>query len=218
MAAEHEDWLAQQTRDLLDRGVPAPWARLAAAVGADEVFVEGPEERYNIAPTDWIPTLMVDGTLADTRWGVKRTKGGVAFNARAEELDSPFWAAAHHEARAVHVLSGFYEWRGGDRRDPVYVHRVDGKPLLMAALLNERVDGTDSATVTMSAPGWFESVHNRIPLLLEFEGAKKWMDGHPVDALEPLAESDLEIRPVQTLVNKVNNDSPALLRPRPTLF
>lgn len=220
-----EELYGGRKQQLLDDGVDSEWAGLAAAVGAADVAMEGPRARYNIAPTDWIPTLVDAGelTLMDTKWGVSRgPKRSPAFNARLDQvLEGSFWAATAVEGRAIHVLSGFYEWRGGQREDPVYVTRKDGAPLLLAALAEERPNGTTSATITQESPAWFESVHNRLPIPLEQRYAEAWLAGSCTAESLPertLGEEAFEVRPVQTMVNKVQNDGPHLVLQRPTLF
>ncbi len=219
------DLYEDQRKRLAHDGVPAEWADVAAAVGAEDVAMEGPRARYNIAPTDWIPTLsgMRDPVLTDTRWGVDRgAKRSPAFNARVESvLEGSWWAPLVEEGRAVHVLSGFYEWRGGNRNDPVYVTRTDGQPLLMAAVVDERPSRIGSATITREAPEWFASVHDRMPVLLDRDDAHAWLGkelGPDQVTAKHLGQDALELRPVQTDVNKVGNNGPHLVMKRPTLF
>jgi putative SOS response-associated peptidase YedK len=211
---------------LVAEGVPEEWSDLVATLGAADAALEAPRARYNIAPTDWIPTLDEVGgerILTDTRWGVQfPPRRQPTFNARIESLnDGATWASMEMYGRIVHVLSGFYEWRAGNAKDPVYVTRTDGLPLLMAALSDNSESTPRSATITIPAPDWFMPVHDRIPLLMELGDVDHWLRGTTTAnkiAGEPLLQSNYDIRPVHTDVNNTNAEGPALVRRRATLF
>jgi putative SOS response-associated peptidase YedK len=58
------------------------------------------------------------------------------INAKAETVESrPSFAEAFAQRRCLIPASGFYEWTGpSDARQPFWIHRRDGDPLLFADL------------------------------------------------------------------------------------
>lgn len=139
---------------------PAP--ELARLFGLDRVDPSELAPRYNIAPTQPIPTVRerpVAGTsraggrgaerpprgpreLAFLRWGL--LPGWVEdprdwptlINARAESLDrKPAFRDALRERRCVVPADGFFEWRReGGRKQPYLVRLEGGGPFAFAGL------------------------------------------------------------------------------------
>lgn len=73
--------------------------------------------------------------------------------------------------------------------------------------------------VTTDAAGVMADVHHRMPVILEGEARRRWLDpGAGPDELNALLlprVPALEAYPIQTLVNSVRNDGPELIVPAP---
>jgi putative SOS response-associated peptidase YedK len=190
---------------------------LGAFVGPAAAALHHP--RYNIAPTN-AAVVAVPGEgqplLSPGIFGV-HLSGRLVLNVRAETAAKRF-AAAYARARCVVPADGFYEWTGeaGHRR-PIWFHAPDGAPLLMAGLLfaphtpSEEAAPPAFAVMTTAARPPIAGIHDRMPLLLAPETARRWLaeppDTMPEDAV-PLVGAAVSER-----VNSVANDDPSCLLP-----
>jgi putative SOS response-associated peptidase YedK len=120
--------------------------------------------------------------------------------------------------------SGFYEWkREGDRRQPYFIARKDGRPMALAGLW-DRWTGQGAqlescAILTTDANERVRPIHERMPVIISSELFDRWLDprNHDIGELrrllgQPPAEP-LVAYPVSSLVNKPENDSPACIEP-----
>jgi putative SOS response-associated peptidase YedK len=193
-------------------------------------------QRFNIAPTDphWIVRVKYEEReILPARWGLvnswaKDAKGAARqINARAETLESRgAFREAFKERRCLVPADGFFEWTGPkEARQPLWFHRPDGKPLLMAGLYEywRHPEGEwwrTFAIVTTSANRLMEPHHDRMPVILEGEDADRWLQPRePAESLRPLLapapEESLVIRRVSSRVGSVKNDDAAVLEPLP---
>tara|TARA_R110002126_G_scaffold106107_3_gene240838 strand:- start:16517 stop:17215 length:699 start_codon:yes stop_codon:yes gene_type:complete len=194
------------------------------------------EARYNIAPTQRVPVLRPkeqgDGLRLDMlRWGLvpawaKDPKiGSRMINARAETLaEKPSFRAAFQRRRCVLPTSGYYEWQmSPDGKRPHFIRRKDGGPLFLAGLWERWGKGEDEpletcTIITTSANAALESLHHRMPVVLEPAQFPAWFDpaGERAaleDMLVPAADDVLEAFEVDRQVNSVRNDGPACIEP-----
>lgn len=199
--------------------------------------------RYNIAPTqlDLLGRVEDDGhrRLMPSFWGLipswakERAIGGKLFNARAETLtERPAFRALIARHRCIVPASGFYEWRAdpaGQRgKQPLYIHRADGKPLALAGLWTVWQDpeqggkSVTSHTIITCAPNRFMApIHTRMPVVLDGEALAAWLDplltraADLLPLLGPCPDDLLTAYPVAPLVNNVRNDGPELIAPLP---
>jgi len=201
--------------------------------------------RYNVAPTQPVPIVRLDAGarhFALMRWGllpawVKDPKNfPLLINARGESvLDKPAFRNAMRRRRCLIPTDGFYEWKTGPNpsspKQPfaVRARREAGKeatPLAFAGLWEtwtgpngEELD--TAAIVTTRANRTLAPMHDRMPVFVPPEAFDLWLDCANVEAetaaalIRPADESLLEAHAVSTAVNRVANDSPALLEPAP---
>ncbi len=191
--------------------------------------------RFNVAPTQPVPVVLRDGDEPQfclVRWGflpawVKDPKEfPLVINARGETLDTkPTFRNALKYRRCVFLADGFYEWqRRGREKAPFLIRRRDGAPLPFAGLWEtySHPDGGDidtAAIVTTDANGVLAPIHDRMPVVLSPEGVRRWLDARAVNGEEalslvrPCPEEWLDMAPVSTRVNKVENDDPDLQTP-----
>jgi putative SOS response-associated peptidase YedK len=211
-------------------------------------LVEGIVElnpRYNVAPTQPMPVVLPtqdagDGwTLEIMRWGLipgwakDASVGSRMINARGETLrEKPAFRSAVRRRRCLVPASGFYEWRKtGSRKQPLHVRRRDGRPLALAGLWEEWRDAEARPVrtftiVTTGANRLMAPIHDRMPVILDGDGAARWLD--PATDLEcacallgPCPDEVLEAYPVDPAVGRPAFDSAACIEPlksSPTLF
>lgn len=119
------------------------------------------------------------------------------FNARSEGVASRGIFSRllkHPDRRCVVVVEGFYEWKTEHKRkQPYYVHRAGGAPLLFAGLHDNWADGeeagVDMPTATILTTDSSERLawlHDRMPVVLpDAQACRRWLSA-PVGELEAL--------------------------------
>jgi putative SOS response-associated peptidase YedK len=209
-----------------------PASELAEIFGA-EPLVDDPGGHYNVAPTDEaLVVVQRDDRRAVTsyRWGLiphwalAATVGSRMINARAETLTaSPAFRDAFVRKRCLVPVDSFYEWkREGTVRQPYRIVRRDGRPLALAGLWagwRDPAEGSVRRTfsiVTTTPSEAIAGLHDRMPVVVEEDAWDRWLDPQPADPGELLgllvpSEADLEVYPVERLVNDVRRDGPELI-------
>ena len=182
-------------------------------------------------------------SFALMRWGllpswVKDPKAfPLLINARGESvLDKPAFRNAMRRRRCLIPTDGFYEWQrsetagGKGPKRPYFVgakRRADGsaqKPLAFAGLYEtwsgpngEEVD--TAAIVTTAANRTLSAIHERMPVFVPKDAFDLWLDCANVEAgvaaalIRPADDSLLEAYEISPAVNRVANDSAALITP-----
>lgn len=198
------------------------------------------EPRFNIAPTQ--PVATITATLENPepqfqllRWGLipswakDPAIGNRLINARAETVsDKPSFRAAFKRRRCLILADGFYEWQRQSSRktkQPYYFFLNQHQPFAFAGLWEHWTDpnsGGELQTCTIlttESNQLMESIHNRMPVILEPEDYETWLDpshynpGELEEMLRPYGADNMEYYPVSTLVNKPQNDQPACIQP-----
>ncbi len=179
-------------------------------------------------------------SFALMRWGllpswVKDPKTfPLLINARGESvLQKPAFRNAMRRRRCLIPTDGFYEWQVGENargpKRPYFVRAkkdaADGAPPLAFAGLYETWTGPNgeeldtAAVVTTAANRTLAPIHDRMPVFVPKEAFDLWLDCANVEAdvaaalIRPAADDLLEAYEISTAVNRVANDSEALLQP-----
>jgi putative SOS response-associated peptidase YedK len=192
--------------------------------------------RYNIAPTQGIPVVLLDEAGARRfrlmRWGLlpgfvkDPKKFPTLINARSEEvLAKPSFRHAVRRRRCLIPADGFYEWTGpkGKRRP---FHLMPHPPRLIAfAGLYERwqdPQGGELDTVTIltcAANRTVAALHDRMPVILDPEQYEDWLDAKRVSAEEalamigPAADDLFEAVELDPKINDSRKDEPGIQEP-----
>ncbi len=190
--------------------------------------------RHNIAPTQPVPIVILDGgkrRFMLVRWGLvpswaKEMPQSLLINARAETIaEKPSFRGAFRHRRALMPADGFYEWKaeGKGQKQPYVIRRVDRAPFAMAALWDNWMpaDGSEidsCAVVTCEANETLNPIHHRMPVILDEKDWEKWLDpATPPKELQalmrPAPAGLLDAQPVSTRINRVANDDASLLDP-----
>ncbi len=165
-------------------------------------------------------------------WARDRKTQGRMFNARAESVaTSNAFKTAYARRRCLVPADGWYEWQQldgphGVTKQPRYMVPLDGHCLAFAGLYefwHDPAGGRDAPTVTSctilttDSAGVLAEIHDRMPLVLARDSWARWLDptvADPADLLtswDEAAGEHLELRPVSSLVNKVEHNGPDLL-------
>ena len=193
------------------------------------------EPRYNIAPTQLVPTVLRKPAQSDRRfhllrwglipsWAKDPAIGARLINARAETAgEKPSFRSAFRQRRCLVVADGFYEWQRQERKkQPFYFCFQDGRPFAFAGLWErwEAPDDDDGEAIesctilTTEAAELLQPIHDRMPVILDPKDYDLWLDP-AVQKPEPLQQLLCPYRseamiayPVSTQVNKPTNNSP----------
>ena len=193
--------------------------------------------RYNIAPTQPVAVVRLDGRAAAPRreltalqwgliphWAKDPSIGARMINARAETVaEKPAYKAAFRRRRCLVPADGFYEWRkDGNRKQPYFISLHDDRLFAFAGLW-ESWEGADhshieSCTLLTTEPNEvIRPIHDRMPVILSRNAYDLWLDPAVQDAarltplLCPCLADVMQARAVGTLVNSPRNDSPACI-------
>ena len=200
-------------------------------------YVEQPNfpPRYNVAPTQPIPVVLVENGARHfrlMRWGllpgwVRDPRGfTLLINARSETvLEKPAFKRAIRRRRGLIPADGYYEWKVADgRKQPFFIHRADGAPLGFAAVFEtwagpngEELDTV--AIVTAAAGEDLATLHDRVPVTISPRDFERWLDcrGDEIDSILPLMTApgigEFAWHRVSTRVTRGANDDEQLLLP-----
>lgn len=193
--------------------------------------------RYNIAPSQdqWAIRRSPVGEMEvkPLRWGLipswtnDPSIGSRMINARAETItEKPAFRDALKTGRCLIIADGFYEWtRSGRAKTPYRFQIRGGKPFVFAGLWdrwNKGAEPIESCTIiTTQADQNTAHIHDRVPVILEFDHSLKWMSPNSPDSelrklLRPYSGRDLEIYAVSRAVNDAANDTPQCIEPLAT--
>lgn len=211
---------------------------LAEAV--EEIQVLEPlEPRYNIAPTQSVPIVrprLDTGVwaVACVRWGLvpfwakDPSIGNRMINARSETAaGKPAFRDSFAKRRCLVLADGFFEWqKTAAGKQPFHIRQPSGKGLWLAGLWarwQKEEKPLDTFTIlTTTANATVRPVHDRMPVILDAERARQWLDtGLDPDAvrqqleplMQPAAEDLLTLVPVSRMVGSPANDVPDCVAP-----
>ncbi len=167
--------------------------------------------RYNIGPGQRSPVVYLETgkpILADALWGLTRSGGGLAINARSERAErTALFRDAFRHGRCLVPADGFLEWRKEGRvNQPYLFRRTDGKIFVMAGLWQ---DGR-YVVLTRDSDGEVAEIHDRMPVLLDGANARQWLTEGALAEPPDLARTAVSLR-----INGTKNDDPACLDPLP---
>lgn len=155
-------------------------------------------------------------------WAKDLAIGNRMINARAETVaEKPSYRNAYKTRRCLILANGFYEWRKeANGKIPYYITTEDESPFAFAGLW-ERWDSKDSdetlqttTIITADANEFMESLHHRMPIILQAQAADRWLSGdneliHNVAEITP----PLKAWAVDRRVNNARNEGPELIEP-----
>jgi putative SOS response-associated peptidase YedK len=191
--------------------------------------------RFNIAPTQPIPVVIIENGLRHfrlMRWGLLPSwvkdprKFTLLINARSETvLEKPAFKNAIRRRRCLIPADGYYEWHTSEnRKRPYFIHRSDGAPMGFAGVAEtwmgpngEELDTV--AIVTSAASADLAVLHHRVPVAIRLGDFERWLDCRADDADDVMAlltapdEGEFAWHEVSTRVNRVANDDAQLVLP-----
>lgn len=142
-------------------------------------------------------------------WARDPSMGRRLFNARSETASSkPSFREAYRRRRCLVPADGFFEWdRSGGRARPVLYRLRAERPMALAGLYEHwraapGHEPVPTCTIlTTDANDLIRPVHPRMPVILDRESARRWLDPSlwsPADLqplLRPCPAREMEIAP-----------------------
>ncbi|HFT3383848.1 TPA: SOS response-associated peptidase [Klebsiella variicola] len=214
-AQTREEYLAYLA-DEAERDIaydPEPIGRYNVAPGTKVLLVSERDEQLHLDPVHW--------GYAPGWWDKTPLINARVETAANSRMFKPLW----QHGRAICFADGWFEWkREGDKKQPYFIHRKDGKPIFMAAIGSVPFERGDEAEgfliVTAAADQGLVDIHDRRPLVLTPEAAREWMrqDVGGKEAEEIIADGALLAdhftwHPVSRAVGNVKNQGPELIEP-----
>jgi len=192
-----------------------------------------PIGRYNVAPGTRVLLLSERSAqlhLDPVHWGYAPEwwNKPALINARSETAASsrmfrPLW---EHE-RAIVFADGWYEWvQKNGVKQPFFIHRKDGNPLLPAAI-GRRPFGNDNdqegfLIVAAAADEGLLDIHDRRPVVFTPAPARSWLtesvtgkEAEDIVRDGSLSADDFIWHPVSRAVGNPKNQGPELIVPQP---
>lgn len=181
--------------------------------------------RYNITPGTSVPVVLdsAPDQLKWLAWGfpARQPNRPPLINARGETVHAlPTFKTSFAQHRCLVLADGFYEWRrdpGRPRPQPYFFQRKEGAQLMVAGLWQAGPPGT-CLVITTEANRLMHPIHDRMPALLDPEGARLWLnrETHPETLkamLQPFPSDDMTCHPVSDRVNRATSEGEDLIRP-----
>lgn len=207
----------------------APPKLVADLFGLEEDDLPLFEPRYNIAPTQPVVAVRLDGSgmreAVELKWGLvpswsKDDKGAARLiNARAESAaEKPSFRSAMKRRRCLVPADGYYEWQViGKAKQPYHIRLRGGKPFAFAGLWEcWRTPGGKSVEtcsfLTTEANQFISRIHDRMPVIISPDNFDRWLDvdAFDVEEIKPLLTGytgdDMEMLAVSTYVNNARHE------------
>jgi putative SOS response-associated peptidase YedK len=147
------------------------------------------------------------------------------INARSESLsEKKSYKPLLKNKRCGIVSNGFYEWKKeGNHKTPYYIKLKNDAPFSFAGLYDIWKDDEDNeiiscTIVTTQANEKVAQIHDRMPVILDNEETKKWINSendfeYLKNLLIPRKNKEIDLFQVNRMVNSPKNDSEKNLIP-----
>ncbi|MGD9887358.1 MAG: SOS response-associated peptidase [Bacilli bacterium] len=195
-------------------------------------FVASSLPKFNIAPSQLVTAIIFDGINYRSsliKWGLEKkiTPTGNSFisvNARSETLmNKPMFKNLLSQKRCLIVADGFYEWEKKDGI-PYHIFLENHRLFTMAGLWDSFInaEGKKISTctiITTKANSLIEPIHERMPVIFDYENQKKWLSNQEKNEFnwlswfEPYPGAKMGKYPITKLINNPANDSIDVLNP-----
>ena len=200
--------------------------RFAATPPKEEV-----PKRYNIRPSQPIPVIFntEPDKIDHAMWGITRFFGDKKMffiNARNDSMEKPTWRKLLNENRCMILADGFYEWQKQEKSTLKIPYRFElksKKPFAFAGLWKMEKDEHGKeiphcVIITTEPNELVEVVHNRMPVMLNPETEKEWLNpdndtDELLKMLIPYPAKEMLSFPISTLINKPSNDVEDVIKP-----
>ncbi len=146
------------------------------------------------------------------------------INARSEDImGKVMFKQSVQKRRCLVPADGFFEWKRLDEKTkiPHFIIRKNREPFFIAGIY-EAATATRPETYALLTTGPNElmrEIHDRMPLILPREKARRWVRPGAVSSevvaglCVPLPAAEMRAYPVSMIVNNARNDVPECVEP-----
>ncbi|MBV1757317.1 MAG: SOS response-associated peptidase [Dethiosulfatibacter sp.] len=186
------------------------------------------EPDYNIAPGQTVLAIYrnqdSDFLLSEFQWGYlphwSKDLSKKMINARSESIDKkPYFKDSFLNRKCLILASGFYEWQKDKSKTPYYIGIKDSNLFSFTGIWDfhpMQPDLKTCAILTTTANSALSSIHDRMPVMLEYDSEKEWLtigQTDYTDIFRPLDANRMKIYEVSNYVNNWRNNSKKCIEP-----
>ncbi len=182
--------------------------------------------RYNCAPTQMLAVITnrQPGRISYFKWGLipswarDPSIGNKMINARAETIaEKPSYRNPLRSQRCLVPADGFYEWKQNGEKVPYRIFLKEPRIFSFAGLWDswKNPEGNllhSFTIITTSANEFMQSIHDRMPVILDPGDEKIWLNSENSEVvlslLRPCSAGKMDAYPVSKLVNSPFNERP----------
>ena len=167
--------------------------------------IETLEPQYNICPGTKILTVTDHAQFIN--WGVTPYWAKKPFNlinARGESL----WKkpSFRNSSRCLIPADGWYEWKQEEGKKIPYFHYLEESNFCFAGIYGGYRGEMGCAIVNLEASVNLQSIHSRMPAILDKTAYDQWIKGDVVDVYDLSISEKIEFHQVSTIVNNPSNN------------
>jgi len=167
--------------------------------------IETLEPQYNICPGTKI--LTVTDRAQFINWGFTPYWAKKPFNlinARGESL----WKkpSFRNSSRCLIPADGWYEWKQEEGKKIPYFHYLEESNFCFAGIYGGYRGEMGCAIVTLEASVNLQSIHSRMPAILDKTAYDQWIKGDEVDVYDLSISEKIKFHQVSTIVNNPSNN------------
>ena len=167
--------------------------------------IETLEPQYNICPGTKILTVTDHAQFIN--WGFTPYWAKEPFNlinARGESL----WKkpSFRNSSRCLIPADGWYEWKQEEGKKIPYFHFLEESNFCFAGIYGGYRGEMGCAIVTLEASVNLQSIHSRMPAILDKTAYDQWIRGDEDDVYDLSISEKIEFHQVSTIVNNPTNN------------
>ena len=167
--------------------------------------IETFESQYNICPGTKILTVTDHAQFIN--WGFTPYWAKKPFNlinARGESL----WKkpSFRNSSRCLIPADGWYEWKQEEGKKIPYFHYLEESNFCFAGIYGGYRGEMGCAIVTLEASVNLQSIHSRMPAILDKTAYDQWIKGDEDDVYDLSISEKIEFHQVSTIVNNPSNN------------
>ena len=167
--------------------------------------IETLEPQYNICPGAKI--LAVTDHAQFINWGFTPYWANEPFyliNARGESL----WKkpSFRNSSRCLIPADGWYEWKQEEGQKIPYFHYLGESNFCFAGIYGGYRGEMGCAIVTLEASVHLQSIHSRMPAIIDKTAYDQWVKGDEDDVYDLSISEKIEFHQVSTIVNNPSNN------------
>jgi len=173
--------------------------------GKRQFQIETLEPQYNICPGTKILTVTDHAQFIN--WGFTPYWAKKPFNlinARGESL----WKkpSFRNSSRCLIPADGWYEWKQEEGKKIPYFHYLEESNFCFAGIYGGYRGEMGCAIVTLEASVNLQSIHSRMPAILDKTAYDQWIKGDEDDVYDLSISEKIEFHQVSTIVNNPSNN------------